>query len=265
MPAIFISHSSSDVVLAGEIKDWLANLGYENIFLDFDKDTGVDIGEQWEHRLYREIERSQAVILIVTPAWLRSKWCFAEYTQARSRGKVIFPIITSPEGKLQIAPEIQAVRYEQWNEEGRRQLASRIRAITSEVARGFAWDKSRPPYPGMLAFEREDAAVFFDRDDEVREVSRELDSARVTGGERLLLILGASGSGKSSLMKAGVLPLVSRDAASWMVLPTFRPEQSPLTALAKAFAAALGTPTAWRRWRALQCVAIMPPTRSGLG
>ena len=88
------------------MKDWLASQGYEQVFIDFDKHTGIKIGEQWERRLYEEIARCHAVVLILTPNWLESKWCFVEFTQARALGKIIFPIVLSPLGDKRIAPEI---------------------------------------------------------------------------------------------------------------------------------------------------------------
>ena len=53
MPAIFISHSSKDRQVSGDIKAALTRLGFEHAFLDFDKETGLDIGEHWEKRLTR--------------------------------------------------------------------------------------------------------------------------------------------------------------------------------------------------------------------
>src|SRR5689334_19128376 len=83
MPAIFISHSSIDNDAADAVKAWLANLGFERVFLDFDKATGIGAGENWAKRLYEELARSHAVILVLTPNWIASKWCFAELQQAR--------------------------------------------------------------------------------------------------------------------------------------------------------------------------------------
>ncbi len=60
-----------------------------------------------------------------------------------------------------------------------------------------------------MVFEEEDAAVFFGRDDNWRAVNERLRTIRVQGGPRLLVLLGASGSGKSSLLRAGVLPRLS--------------------------------------------------------
>jgi hypothetical protein len=75
----------------------------------------------------------------------------------------------------------------------------------------FHWDPSRPPYPGLLAFQEQDAAIFFGRDDEIRGGLDRLNSLRSLGGARLVLFLGASGSGKSSLVRAGPLPRLRRE------------------------------------------------------
>ena len=249
MAAIFISHSSRDDSLAGELRAWLAKDGYEQVFLDFDKQTGLQAGENWERRLYEEILRCHAVILILTPNWLDSKWCFAEFTQARALGKVIFPIVLSPLGERRVAPEIQGVDLRDWNVDGQEYLRLRIRQVTDEMARGFTWDRSRCPYPGINSFDRADAAIFFGRDLETRQVIERLEARRVQGGKRLIMIAGGSGTGKSSLLKAGVVPQLARDRAHWIVLPTFRPEREPLTGLAKALAEGAGQPEGWRKFR----------------
>ena len=72
---------------ADRMKAWLASQGFENAFLDKDKTTGIPPGAYWERTLYREIEQSQAVIILQTLDWLASKWCFAKFTQARALGK----------------------------------------------------------------------------------------------------------------------------------------------------------------------------------
>jgi WD40 repeat protein len=250
MPAVFVSHSSKDREISGRVKDWLGSLGYEKVFLDFDTETGLGAGEQWERRLYQEIARCHAVIVVLTPAWIASKWCFAEFTNARGQGKVIIPLVCAPGGDTLIAPEIQNLDLREWNRAGLAHLEARLRAITDDIARGFAWSPGRPPYTGLESFEAEDAAIFFGRDQEARDVIAWLDAKRVQGGgQRLLLIHGTSGSGKSSLVKAGVLPQLGRDRRRWIALPPVRPERSPLSALAKALAMAEGKPQAGARWR----------------
>jgi formylglycine-generating enzyme required for sulfatase activity len=249
MPAIFISHSSRDNAVASDIRSWLAKLEFEQVFLDFDDDTGIVIGEDWEKRLYTEIARCHAVILVLTPNWLASKWCFAELTQARALGKVLLPLICEPLGEHKVLPQVQAADLIDWrNAQGLARIEQRLNAITDELARGFPLPANRPPYPGIHAFEMDDAAIFFGRDDETRSVIEKLEARRVQGGTPMILIIGASGAGKSSLLKAGVLPQLARQKRSWIVLPTFRPERTPLLGLAKAIAQHLGTPAAFQDW-----------------
>src|ERR1700730_12528809 len=55
---------------------------------------------------------------------------------------------------------------------------------------------------------------------------------------RLVLVLGSSGSGKSSLVRAGLIPRLKKDAKHWLPLQPFRPqdETKPVDALALAIA-----------------------------
>ena len=110
MARIFISHSSLDVKQAEDLKAWLGSIGFEQTFLDFDKHTGIAPGADWERTLYREIERAQAVILILTKNWFNSKWCFAEFTQTRALGKAIFALVEAPTGETSVvSSDIQHV------------------------------------------------------------------------------------------------------------------------------------------------------------
>ena len=249
MAAVFISHSSRDDALCVQMRRWLEKEGCEQVFLDFDKHTGLRAGDNWERQLYQEVNRSHAVLLILTPNWLESKWCFVEFSYARALGKIIFPITCLPLDGARVASEIQGIDLSDWNEEGQDYLRRRLREVVSEVARGFAWDRSRSPYPGLHSFDREDAAIFFGRDPEIRELVERLEARRVQGGRRILLVLGTSGSGKSSLLKAGVLPLLNRDRRSWILVRPFRPGREPLTNFAKALAEPLGTSAGWRQLR----------------
>ncbi|HSI31425.1 MAG TPA: protein kinase, partial [Miltoncostaeaceae bacterium] len=85
------------------------------------------------------------------------------------------------------------------------------------------------PYRGLEAFREEDADLFFGREE---DVSRLVERLRAT---RFLAVLGASGSGKSSLVAAGLIPAVRRGALpggeSWRVL-SLTPGAKPLNALA---------------------------------
>src|SRR5512135_2147437 len=61
------------------------------------------------------------------------------------------------------------------------------------------------PYPGLEPFQETDAAVFFGRDDDISRVREVLNRRRRNNAKGFILVLGASGCGKSSLVRAGVL------------------------------------------------------------
>ncbi|MFB6753888.1 WD40 repeat domain-containing protein [Streptomyces sp. NPDC056353] len=83
----------------------------------------------------------------------------------------------------------------------------RWRAASAEAAALAAADEdTRPPYRGLTRYEPDDAALFFGRD---RLVDR-LES--LTRGHRFAAVFGPSGSGKSSLLRAGLIPRLRRPA-----------------------------------------------------
>ena len=90
------------------------------------------------------------------------------------------------------------------------------------------------PYKGLQAFDQGDAADYFGRDDLVAEIVQRLDS-----GGRFVMLVGASGSGKSSLARAGLLPRLrdgnSSGSDAWFV-STMLPGGAPFRELAEAVA-----------------------------
>ena len=231
------------------MKAWLASAGFELAFLDKDKTTGIPPGADWERTLYRAVEQSQAVIIIQTPNWLASKWCFAEFTQARALGKAIFPAIEAPTGDTLISPDIQALNLLSDRDGGLERLKRELVRIALDAQGGFAWDSTRPPFPGLLAFQEEDAAVYFGRDDDIRRLIERLDARRAQGGAKLIALLGSSGSGKSSLLRAGVIPRLKRAGRNWIVVPAMRPRIHPVDELARALATASNPPLDWAKLR----------------
>src|SRR5262249_2242008 len=149
----FISHSSHDRALSEEIKASVARLGFERVFLDFDLETGIGLGENWEKRLYEEIARCHAVVLVLTPSWEASTWCRIELAQARALGKMILPVVCAPLKGPRAVPDVQAIN---WKTDGIAHLEQALNAIATELARGFTLPLGRPPYPGIHAFEAED-------------------------------------------------------------------------------------------------------------
>jgi hypothetical protein len=250
MTAIFISHSSADNAAAAEMKAWLEAQGHTSLFLDFDPEVGIKGGSGWEQTLYQQLRQCQAVIALLTPSWLASKWCFAELVQARERGKAIFPVKVQPCEAGGVFGDIQHIDLTAEPEEGYRRLRIGLLERGLDPQDVFDWDPKRPPYPGLLAFQEQDAAIFFGRGEEILKTLETLDALRRQGREaaRFALLLGASGSGKSSLARAGVIPRLKKKPAEWLPLPPFRPQIEPLDELAMALATAfesLGRPRDW--------------------
>ncbi|MFI5493488.1 hypothetical protein [Actinoplanes sp. NPDC051859] len=96
---------------------------------------------------------------------------------------------------------------------------------------------AEPPYRGLAAYGPDDAAWFFGRERLIDEVLDSLSSRRV------LAVFGASGSGKSSLLRAGVLPRVAEGALSvgpsWLTA-LMTPGADPLAGLLEAVSPVLG-------------------------
>jgi hypothetical protein len=96
------------------------------------------------------------------------------------------------------------------------------------------WDATLAPYPGLPAFEERQAPVFFGRDVAIEAVVERL-GALALRPQAFLLLLGASGYGKSSLVRAGVVPRLKGDGeGSWTVLPPFTPGDQPFKELERA-------------------------------
>ena len=252
MARVFLSHSSRDNHAAAERKAGLDGQGFTPAFLDFDNHSGITVGADWERTLYEQIERCQALLILQTPNWSTSLWCFAEFTQARALGKPIFQVVQTDEAYAQppIASDLQRLDLRHDRPAGLEQLRRELERIALQDQGGFPWpppsDPNRPPFPGLMVFEAEDAAVFFGRDGDWRMVNERLNARRVQGGPRLLVLQGSSGAGKSSLLRAGVLPRLRRAGRQWLVLPVLRPQARPLESLAQALALALQRPEAWR-------------------
>ena len=240
MTAIFISHSSADRVAAEDMKRWLEAQGHTSLFLDFDVESGIKAGADWEQTLYQKLRQCQAVIALLTPDWIASKWCFAELVQARERGKAIFLVKVQPCDARGIFADIQHIDLTTQPEEGYRRLKAGLLERGLDPLDVFDWDPKRPPYPGFMAFQEADAAIFFGRGLDIVKTLETLDALRRQGREAppLVLLLGASGSGKSSLARAGVIPRLRKQPAQWLPVPPFRPQLEPLDELAMSLAAA---------------------------
>ena len=207
------------------MRDWLAAEGWDDIFLDLDPDRGIAAGERWERALTQAVNRCEAVLFLVSRAWLDSRWCQREFNLAHKLNKRLFGLLIEPlkradlptdlTGNWQVTdlasghdttffqvklPRTQDEVKVGFSQEG----LTRLRAGLVKAGldpRFFAWppgdDPKRPPYRGLRALEAEDAGIFFGRNAPILDALDRLRGLREAAAPRLLVILGASGAGKS--------------------------------------------------------------------
>lgn len=238
MTSLFISHSSADRELAHEIAARLTTAGYGALFLDSDREQGIAAGARWERELYAALRRSDGVIFVGTEAAASSRWCFAEIVVARSVGTPIFAIGTHAGPSMDLLSDVQWVDLSD-REQGYARLLDGLHRRGLSPLDSFSWDTTRSPYPGLKAFSAADAAVFFGRTPEIERLAQLLQPSLARGAGRWLGIIGPSGSGKSSLLHAGLLPGVARMSEEWVVVPPFVPGVRPTRHLAVSLSQAL--------------------------
>jgi formylglycine-generating enzyme required for sulfatase activity len=254
--SIFLGYSSANEAEAIAVRDWLAEQGWNEVFLDLDPERGA-AGQRWHEALRGTGERCEIVLFLISPAWVASKRCLAEFRSAQELGKTMFGVIVEPTPSADIPKEMTA----EW------QLVdltagTRDHAMTVTLPRGagtatgafasqglgrlriglmqsglspryFKWppdhDTERAPYRGLKPLEAGDAGIFFGREEPTLVALDILRALREAPAPRLLVIVGASGAGKSSFMRAGLLPRLARDDLHFLPLPVIRPERAALT------------------------------------
>jgi formylglycine-generating enzyme required for sulfatase activity len=251
MPRWFLSYHSPDQVLAERLKAAIERRdGATRVFF---APTHLRAGGSWSAQLAQEIAEASGFILLIGESGI-GKWQVPEYYEAHDRwvnAPTEFPlVVVLLEG--QTAPGLPFLRQLHW-------IITPDPASEKDVARLFdaaAGRGSNPgdlwrytsPYRGLAAMEEKDSDYFFGRERETIDIL----SALAVAPERLPLLVGNSGVGKSSLAQAGVLAALKRqarpdeagekanwpsafaDSRRWCFL-TMRPGADPLKALVEPF------------------------------
>ncbi|MCA1701997.1 MAG: TIR domain-containing protein [Actinobacteria bacterium] len=195
-------------------------------------------GDSWQEEIVVGLRASKACAVVIGPQglgdWAREELEVAQGLAAKDRTFRMFMVLLPGAPELS-DPVLAFLRNRTWvdlrsglDRNGFEELVSAITGVPrrQEVVVATA---DICPYPGLEAFDEEDARFFFGREDDVALVVEKVKASR------FLAVLGPSGSGKSSLLRAGFVPAVRRCALpgsdTWS-LRVFQPGPRPLTALA---------------------------------
>ena len=251
---VFLSYSRTDREACIALRSALEQAGL-SIFQDED---AIRIGDRWVTRLQEALQACSAFLVLIGRDGVR-RWVGAEVEIALTRHLSphndkerlpIFPILLAKDARPEGLPPFLALfQSTPWSPT--EPLPSAL--LEAIKNRAIRLDEPPPfdgcPFLGLNAFRRADARLFFGRRKETLEAlaalgdQRESNPERLHGGagyHRWLQIEGNSGAGKSSLVNAGMLPVIERGALwartgfeRWRVLGPMMPGKDPMAKLAE--------------------------------
>jgi serine/threonine protein kinase/DNA-binding SARP family transcriptional activator/WD40 repeat protein len=110
-------------------------------------------------------------------------------------------------------------------------VAEVLEAVIPEDVQMGEPTPGEPPFKGLAYYDVDDAEIFFGREMIVEKIIEKLQDERF-----LAVIVGASGSGKSSIARAGIVPALREHSDSKWIFRLITPTEDPLGALAEALA-----------------------------
>ena len=234
---IFLSHNSADKPVVEEIAHKLKRAGL-NPWLD---KWYLVPGKTFQTGLADALRNSATCAVFIGPKgvgdWSREEVLVAQDRAAKEAGYRLIPIllpgVDDPFDYSKLPPSLTQRTWVDFRVglDDERTLRALVNAIRGkppgpDVAQQQTDDIC--PYQGLNAFDEEHAEFFFGRE---RDVQRLVEKLKAT---RFLAVLGASGGGKSSLVRAGLIPALRAGALpqsdAWDIC-VFKPGSQPLTSL----------------------------------
>jgi TIR domain/AAA ATPase domain len=231
---VFLSYNSADHGVVEDVARKLRDEGLEP-FLDR---WYLAPGARWRSKLEDTLSSCKAVAIFVGPSemgsWQQREVDVALDLQSRSPNLPVIPVLLPG-----CEPPLGFLRQLTWVDL-RTQTRDLGILILAKAARGEApgpdlqkhLDAVRVsicPYRGLLYFREEDAPFFFGREAGIDKLTD------AVLRQPLVTVVGASGSGKSSVVRAGLVPRLRSDRRTAWETVILVPTDQPLKALARAF------------------------------
>jgi hypothetical protein len=233
-PEVFLSYRSSDRVVAERIAQALRKKGLR-VFFD---QWWLTPGRDWRAALEQAMARCSAFAVLLGPRglgpWQQREVSLALLRVDRGEALPIVPIrLPNADAPLSLLDLQQWVALDEAvsDERALELLARGLRGeapgpeLDEELREGRA---GLCPFRGLLAFREEDAAFFVGREEATAQLRRKLEV------QSFVAVVGASGTGKSSLVHAGLVPALRRDPKLVWDVIALVPDKRPLHSLAAA-------------------------------
>jgi TPR repeat protein/energy-coupling factor transporter ATP-binding protein EcfA2 len=237
---VFVSYSRADGRHAAEIDLALRANGLRSFF---DR-RNLAPGLPWVRALEQAIGAAKAVIVLIGPRGLGNTQQYErELAIARQSREPAFPVVpvilpeTTTDRPFDFLNLLTWVDFSHVAKvsEAPDEIARLLAAVRGTPSSGDVVREAICPYRGLDAFREEDAAFFFGRGTAGEPESPIGQLVHKVGEHPFVMVVGRSGSGKSSLIYAGLLPALRRERDRFWNVLSLRPGPTPLRALAAAF------------------------------
>jgi formylglycine-generating enzyme required for sulfatase activity len=252
--SIFLSYAGADREVAAQVVQGLRSAGAK-VWWDQD---GIGWGDNWVEKLQDTLNEYSGYLILVGSLGVR-RWVKAELTVALKRhfeeDLPIFALLLPGVKPENLPPFLSIFQSKSLPEDldqvDYKTLTEALKWV-SGADRSVSFGEDVCPFPGLEAFSEDDAPFFFGRQSETLDALRRLGFGLDGVYRRWLQVEGTSGVGKSSLVKAGLIPAIKRGwleeggwhiCRHWIVAPPMRPGADPVENLAEALYRALSTET----------------------
>lgn len=236
MRRVFVSYSRRNKTFAERLARDLSDAGLE-VWVDFRQIQG---GERWRDEIQRGLERSDFLVAVLSPDAITSEWVTQEINTASELGKQVIPVMAinalqqlEQNRALRWLLDIQFINFEGRYEQALPELFAALPGLRPADSFRDVDPAAIPnPFKGLEAFQQTDQHLFFGREELIKKLLLRLRDDRP---QRFLAVVGASGTGKSSLVRAGMIPAIrSGELPNSETYPIviFAPGAAPMEALA---------------------------------